>query len=237
MRNFCVNWVLLGMAFFCKGFSVAPRTGRRPSRLHDLKQRVSALEINNKYNEENIARILLQMNINNIILTNKMDNLYEKLEAQMARRSDKVDADMDKRSEKRDADMDKRFGNVDTQFEKVDNAFAETKADFKADFKALSDENKEAKAETKAEFKEAKAETKVEFKALSDEIKEAKAETKVEFKALSDEIKALSNETKTELKALSDGFTMRLIPLYLFLTAIAITTGMANAENFVNFFK
>ena len=159
MRNFCVIWVLLGVAFFCQGFSVALRPGRRPSRLHwdDLKERVLALEIKTKHNEERYGQVSLQMKEDNRELSKKMDNLSEKLEAKL-----------DKRFAKMDAEMDKRFAEMDKRFEKVDKAFAETKA---------------------------------------------------------------------ELKALSDGVTMKFIPLYLLLVAIAITTGMANAKNFVDFFK
>ena len=59
MRNFCVVCVLLGVALFCQGFSVAPRTCRQPSCLQfgKLGGRVGVVETLAEVNEKNITEV------------------------------------------------------------------------------------------------------------------------------------------------------------------------------------
>ena len=115
MRNFSVIWVLLGLAFFCQGFSVAPRTGRRPSCLQsdELKERV--LENQNPFLEFVTLQAVLVLE--NDIKHNEKS--YEGLKGNDQRLSAKID----KGAAENKADFDKLA-------EKFDKVSAEIKAEF-----------------------------------------------------------------------------------------------------------
>ena len=126
MRNFSVIWVLLGLAFFCQGFSVAPRTGRRPSCLQsdELKERV--LENQNPFLEFVTLQAVL-------VLENEIkhnEKSYEGLKGNDQRLSAKIDGVYDKLSAKIDKGAAENKADFDKLAEKFDKVSAEIKAEF-----------------------------------------------------------------------------------------------------------
>ena len=236
MRNFCVIWVffLLGLGFFCQGFMVAPRTGRRPSRLQcdELKERVLILENDMKYIEKSYDFL----KEDNQRLSAKMDGVYEQVIAKIEKVSaenkaenkaqfDKIEAQFDKMATENKAQFDKMATVNKAQFDKM-------ATETKAQFDKMVTENKAQADETKAQFDKMATEN----KAQADE-------TKAQFDKLAEKFDKVAAEIKDENKAQYEKLSTRIddvssmfIPIYLVITFFAATE-MGNAKNFVNFFK
>ena len=151
MRNFFVICVLLNVALCCQAFSVAPRTGRRPSCLHS-----------NNLNER---------------LSMEMKKGFERLSYKNERLSSEIKADIKAEIKALSWETKAEIKALSSETKAEIKALSyETKAlssETKAEIKALSYEIKAVIQALSSDTKALSSEIKTEIKALSYEIKSA----------------------------------------------------------------